>query len=105
MSGFVATADVLQAEVAWVLKCVNSHYSVNSCSDFGELFRPMFPDSTVAQQFTCGERKSGYLTTFGLGPYFADQMAVSTMKAVSVYRIVSRECRSLICRSRVVRKN
>ena len=30
----------------------------------------MFPDSASASKFACGERKSNYLCTFGIAPYF-----------------------------------
>jgi hypothetical protein len=30
----------------------------------------MFPDSKVAKQFKCGERKAAYIAVFGLGDYF-----------------------------------
>ena len=30
----------------------------------------MFPDSGVAKQFSCGEKKCAYLATFGIAPYF-----------------------------------
>lgn len=35
----------------------------------GSLFRRMFPDSTIASNFQCGETKSSYLTVFGIAPY------------------------------------
>lgn len=88
MSDYVTTAEVLKAEIVWVMKSINSHYSMNSSSDVGELFRRMFPDSKVAAQFSCGDRKAGYLTTFGLGPYFADQI-LKTVQSKSAYVLMS----------------
>lgn len=35
----------------------------------GSLFKRMFPDSSIASSFQCGETKSSYLTVFGLAPY------------------------------------
>ena len=30
----------------------------------------MFPDSQIAANFTCGERKTSYLCVFGIAEYF-----------------------------------
>ena len=30
----------------------------------------MFPDSCIAENFQCGEKKAAYLTTFGIAPHF-----------------------------------
>ena len=30
----------------------------------------MFPDSEIAKQFSCGEKKCAYLCNFGIAPYF-----------------------------------
>jgi hypothetical protein len=68
-SSFSVT-DRNKAEVLWAMKCVHSHYSYNSCTDIKELFINMFPDSNIAQTFTCGERKCSYLCCFGLAPHF-----------------------------------
>ena len=32
----------------------------------------MFPDSAIAQKFSCGERKIAYLYVFGIEPYLKD---------------------------------
>ena len=56
------------------MKCLNSHYSFNSCSDIADTFKCMFPQCDLVQQFSCGERKVSYLCTFGIAPYFADQL-------------------------------
>ena len=47
---------------------------MKSTANIWEIFRLMFSDSKIASQFSCGEKKAAYLTTFGLGPYFADQL-------------------------------
>ncbi|KAF3857404.1 hypothetical protein F7725_009263, partial [Dissostichus mawsoni] len=66
----------LKAEICWATKVLTSHYSYKSCENAGAIFQTMFPDSDVAKQFSCGENKVAYLTTFGIGPHFS-----STMKA------------------------
>lgn len=35
-----------------------------------EHFAKMFPDSSIAQNFKCGETKSAYISKFGLAPHF-----------------------------------
>ena len=74
LDGMYAGSDVLRAEILWAMKCVDSHYSYNSCSSINRLFLAMFPDSTIAKSFGCSERKASYLCTFGLAPYFACEL-------------------------------
>ncbi|GBL88251.1 hypothetical protein AVEN_22110-1 [Araneus ventricosus] len=62
--------SVLNAEILWALKCVQSHFSYSSCKDTSEIFAAMFPDSVIARQFSCGESKCSYLCHFGLAPHF-----------------------------------
>ena len=40
----------------------------------------MFPDSDIAKQFSCGERKVAYLTTFGIAPHFSSLMKMTAKK-------------------------
>ena len=62
--------DTLRAEVLWTINAVNKHYSFKSSERNGELFSKMFPDSSIASNFRCGETKSRYLATFGIAPHF-----------------------------------
>ena len=57
LSQCISRDDVLNAEVLWAIKTVMLHYSMNSSSNTGELFKMMFPDSEIAQQFSCGKTK------------------------------------------------
>lgn len=34
----------------------------------------MFPDSQIASNFQCGERKSAYVADFGLAPYILGKL-------------------------------
>ena len=58
----IARDDVLNAEVMWAVKTVMSHFSANSSSNTGDLFRKMIPDSQVAQRVNCGKTKCTYLS-------------------------------------------
>ncbi|GBL97390.1 hypothetical protein AVEN_170500-1 [Araneus ventricosus] len=62
--------SVLNTEILWMLKCVQSHLSYSSCKDTSEIFAAMFPDSSIECQFSCGESKLSYLCYFGLAPHF-----------------------------------
>lgn len=66
----VAGNDVLSAEILWALKVITSHFSYNSCKDINLLMQKMFPDSIIAKQFTCADKKCAYLCCFGIAPYF-----------------------------------
>lgn len=65
---------VTDAEILWALKVTTSHYSYNSCSQTNDLFRRMFPDSEVAQAFSCGEQKTKYVVCHGLRPFFLSSL-------------------------------
>ena len=62
----ISRDDVLNTEVLWAIKTVMLHYSMNSSSNTGELFKMMFPDSQIAQKFSCGMTKCSYLITHEL---------------------------------------
>ena len=47
----------------WALKCVYSHYSLNSCRDLTTLFDVMFPDSEIARKLTIGQL---FIPDFGI---------------------------------------
>ncbi|KAJ8031243.1 hypothetical protein HOLleu_27914 [Holothuria leucospilota] len=70
ISSHFTTDTVLKSEVLWTLKVVESHYSFHSAENSSDLFALMFPDSEIASRFKCGENKTAYLSTYGLGPYF-----------------------------------
>jgi len=79
----VSSDDVLHAEVLWVLKVFTSSYSLNSCKDISNLFSKMFPDSQVAQFFSCGATKCAYLLCFGLYPYF-HELLIDRIRTVNI---------------------
>ena len=68
---------------------VMSHYSANSWSDTGDLFKQMFPDSRIALNFNCGKTKCSYLVCFGLAPYFHDKLMSNLRQSGVVYAISS----------------
>lgn len=62
--------SVLKAEALWTLKLVTNHHSYRSSADTTDLFKEMFPDSSIAKAFKCGERKAAYNTVYGLAEHF-----------------------------------
>lgn len=62
---------VADAETLWALKCVSSHFAGSSNTGVNDLFKRMFSDSEIAANYSMSESKFRYVTTFGLGPYFA----------------------------------
>lgn len=65
----VARNDVLKAEVLWTLYTVVNRQSYKSCETASKLVHLMFPDSTIASKFSCGERKTSYLCVFGIAEH------------------------------------
>ena len=67
---FVSREDTLKAETLWTIHTVVQHNSYKSNDDVSKLFPIMFPDSKIANKFTCGERKTSYISSFGISEYF-----------------------------------
>ena len=63
---------MLKAEKLLTLKLITSPYSFNSSKDTSQLFSAMFPDSQIARQFVCGERKAAYCCVSGLAKHFKE---------------------------------
>lgn len=71
MSSYISKTDTLTAEVWWTMNIVNSNHSFSSNSETSFVFQQMFPDSSIANKFTCGETKSMQLTCFGIATHFS----------------------------------
>ena len=56
------------------MKVISAHYSYASCAGLDKLFQLMFPDSSIARSFSCGEKKCAYVICYGLAPYFKQQL-------------------------------
>ena len=86
LNEFVIKEDVSKAEIYWTLQMIQNHQSYNSSKHTSPLFSLMFPDSNIAKQFSCGPSKCSYLTTFGLAPYF-EQNLYDKIDKVPVYSV------------------
>ena len=84
MTNFVRADDVTKAEVLWSLKCTMSHFSRNSSRDLKDLFQLMFPDSPIARKMSLGSTKLAYTITYGLAPYFHNQLLRDVVKSQKI---------------------
>ena len=84
IAGYVSKDDVTNAEILWALKCIMSHYSMNSCKDLKDIFQLMFADSTTAKKITLGSTKMSYYITYGLGPYFHNALLRTVVKCPKI---------------------
>ena len=82
----IISEEVLHAEVLWVIKAITSYCSFSSCRVIGCLFSKVFPDSQIAQSFSCGARKCAYLACFGIYPYFHEPL-IEKICAVKYYTL------------------
>ena len=57
----VSKQQTTEAEIMWALEVLSCKYSYRSCETKGYLFCSMFPESKIAQQFSCGKTKCSYL--------------------------------------------
>ena len=67
MCMYFAKNDVLTSEILCTMQTVVNHNSYKSNENISELFKTMFPDSKIAEKFTCGERKTAYFTVLLFG--------------------------------------
>ena len=81
---FALTKEHHKAEIIWALKLVMSHFSYNSAHDITDIFKAMFPDSSIAQHMSCGPTKLSYLISFGIAPYFRD-LLLADLKQTSCF--------------------
>ena len=51
LDNLIVSVSAAKTNIKWVLKVVDSNFSLRSCLDLNDLFRVMFPDSTIAINF------------------------------------------------------
>ena len=71
VSSYMSKEETLKAEIIWILYTIERHHSFHSNEGVAKIFQVMFPDSDTVKKFMCGEKKSAYICSFGLAPYFA----------------------------------
>ena len=72
----------------WSIDVVLLNYSLNSISNKIDLFCKMFPDSKIAEKFSCGKIKCSYVVCFCLAPYFKGRLtkSLSNVEHVVAFR-------------------
>ena len=80
----VSNKQTTEAEIMWALEVLSCKYSYRSCETKSDLFCAMFPDSKIAQQFTCGKTKCSYLLCHGISPYVREVL-LGELKEVPYY--------------------
>ncbi|CAM4842632.1 unnamed protein product [Rotaria magnacalcarata] len=73
---------VTKAEAVWALTVAQRGYSFNSRDEIGDVFRHMFPDSKIAQEFSMQSRKTSYVLSHGLGSYFHQELVKCLKRSV-----------------------
>ena len=63
-------ADVVKAEIIWILQSICSGYSNRSCEQLNCSLKAMLPDSKIAEVFSVGRTKSMYMINHGVASFF-----------------------------------
>ena len=71
---YVCKDDILNAEILWALKVIESHFSYNSSRNIVDVLKMMLPDSKIVEKLCLGSTKLAYLITHGLAPLFHDEL-------------------------------
>ena len=79
--------SVLTAEIFHTLNIIINHQSFNSSTNSSAVYKVMFPDSQIAQNFNCGSTKVKYLSEFGLAPYY-EQKLLTKLDEVPYYSLL-----------------
>ncbi|XP_041775449.1 uncharacterized protein LOC121595491 [Anopheles merus] len=74
LNRFMLNEQVTSAEIVWALETIATHNSYRSAGANTNLFKTMFPDSQIAAKLEMGRTKLAYLITFGLAPYFTNEI-------------------------------
>ena len=67
---FTVGDATLEAEIFWLAKVASCNYSLRSTNHIGDLFRKMFPDSNIAENFKLSHTSASYIIGHGLLPHF-----------------------------------
>ena len=78
--------EVSRAEALYSLHTTVHHIANRACNNSSGLFEAMFPDSKIAKEFSCAKDKNSWIVSFGLAPYFLDQL-FQTLSEVPMYSV------------------
>ena len=68
------------AEIIWALNGIMCHTSLRGASNAADLFPLIFPDSDITSRFHMQKDKNSYVVTYGLCPFFQDELASCVQK-------------------------
>ncbi|GBN32939.1 hypothetical protein AVEN_43414-1 [Araneus ventricosus] len=71
---FTTSDETLKVEILWAMTVVEKKLSLNSCSNISKIFKCMFSDSALAQQFQLGKDKVSYIIHCGISHYFHETL-------------------------------
>ena len=86
-TNYIANSDTKRAEIRWILKCVTSSFSNNSCWKLNDLFCAVFPDSMIVQLFKLGADKIRYAVNFEIAPYFRSLLVYEIKKTLKLRHV------------------
>ncbi|KAL2098417.1 hypothetical protein ACEWY4_007624 [Coilia grayii] len=75
------STPTMKAEVLWILHTVAKHHSYNGNEGISDLFQCMFPDSDIANTFSCGPNKTAYIAKFGLAVHIKEELVAKINKS------------------------
>ena len=84
MESCVVKSEITKAEIIWLLKTVDSRFSLRSNDDLSHVFAAMFPDSAIALQFQMAHSKSMYELNHVLSPHFKS-LLVETLQMSEIH--------------------
>lgn len=73
-SHFYNKDDVIKSEIRWCLNLIYNRMSLRSCVDISSQFRSMFPDSSIAKQFSMSKTKASYVINHGISKHFYESL-------------------------------
>ena len=96
LESWALTDDVLRAEIFSTMNHAVNHHSYNSSKHSSVLFETMFPDSKIAKQFACGPSKTAYMASFGLAPYFSENLVKQLFQVLFYSLSFDESCNSVV---------
>ena len=91
-----------KAEVLWAFRLVDKNQSFSSSTDSPYTFQEMFPDSSIAKNFTCSETKVMYLVNFALKPYCKQLLMKKVNQSESIVLLFDESLNHLLQKNNVI---
>ena len=79
--------NIINAEIRWCLKVVESRYSQRSCDQIVELLAIMFPAREIAKMML-GRTKGGYIINHGIAPHFNELLLAGANQSFRLMKVL-----------------